>query len=72
MKPLKKAISVYGRQHIADATGVSLIAVSRWTKTGVPPKHCKTIEAITDGLVTAYELRPDIFPIPDQTPTDAK
>ena len=66
MNPLKKAIAVYGRQHLADATDVSLVMVSRWRKIGVPPKHCQAIEKATNGLVTAHELRPDIFPHQDQ------
>lgn len=66
MTPLKKAIAVYGREHIASATGVkSLPVISRWGREGVPAKHCKTIEEATHGLVTAYQLRPDIFPAPD-------
>ena len=63
MTPLKKAISVYGREHIARATGVkSLPVITRWAQKGVPARHCKAIEEATDGLVTAYDLRPDIFP----------
>ena len=62
--PLKKAINVYGRPHLAKATQVSLVMVSRWRKIGVPPKHCKTIEEATKGLVKAHELRPDIFSQP--------
>lgn len=63
MTPLKKAIFVYGREHIARATGVkSLPVISRWASKGVPAKHCKAIEEATDGLITANDLRPDIFP----------
>ncbi|WP_445083893.1 YdaS family helix-turn-helix protein [Candidatus Vondammii sp. HM_W22] len=67
MTPLKRVISVYGREYIARATSVkSLPVISRWVREGVPTKHCKAIEDSTNDLVTAYELRPDIFPTPDQ------
>ncbi|RXJ70670.1 hypothetical protein CS022_22660 [Veronia nyctiphanis] len=71
MTPLKKAIFVFGREHIAQAAGVSSLSlVSHWVRRGVPPKHCKAIEQATDGLVTAHDLRPDIFPTPDNLPTE--
>lgn len=35
------------------------------SKKGVPAEYCHAIERITDGQVTAHDLRPDIFPRPD-------
>ena len=66
--PLRRAIFLIGRDEIAELTGVAAPeSVSRWHQRGVPAKHCLTIQDATDGLVTAYELRPDIFPKPENT-----
>lgn len=36
--------------------------ISYWLETDkVPAEHCRAIEKITDGKVTRYQLRPDVF-----------
>jgi len=36
--------------------------ISNWVKRGYPPAHrCPDIEKATNGKVTRYDLRPDIF-----------
>lgn len=66
--PLRRAISLIGREKIAELTGVTAPeSVSRWHQRGVPARHCLTIQEATDGLVTAYDLRPDIFPKPNSS-----
>jgi DNA-binding transcriptional regulator YdaS (Cro superfamily) len=62
---LQKAIDLVGSQTaLAEAIGVHQTTVWFWlheSKQGVPGHHCAAIEAITDGAVTAEQLRPDVF-----------
>lgn len=62
MNQLDKAILVVGGVgKLAAAVGVVQGAVSNWRSRGsmVPPEHCATIEAATNGAVTRRDLRPD-------------
>ena len=62
MKQLDKAIEIVGGVgKLAAAVGVVQGAVSNWRIRGsaVPPEHCATIEAATNGIVTRRDLRPD-------------
>ena len=59
---INKAIEYYGSQAaLARACGVSQMAVSKWTRHGVPPERALQIEKLTDGAVTRQDLRPDLF-----------
>ncbi|HGJ5880229.1 MULTISPECIES: transcriptional regulator [Arsenophonus] len=65
---IKKAISIVGGQKkLAKICGVSQPAVHKWLKGGkISPERVMTIVNATDGLIKAYELRPDLpmlFPI---------
>lgn len=71
IEALEKAIRIAGGQtELARKIGppVRQGHVSMWLKRGVTPaEHCRSIEAATDGEVTRYELRPDVFgdqPVP--------
>ena len=44
---------------VARGCGCSPQAVSQWRIT--PAKRAATVEQLTAGVVTRYELRPDIF-----------
>lgn len=48
---------------LAEKIGVVQSAVSNWRtrNSGVPAERCIAIEQATDGAVTRYDLRPDIF-----------
>jgi len=47
---------------LATACGQPRQAIDRWRRTGkVPAHHCIPIENATEGAVTRYELRPDVF-----------
>jgi DNA-binding transcriptional regulator YdaS (Cro superfamily) len=63
ISPLAKAASVVGGMPvIAKACGVSVQAVHKWMKLGRPPaERCIEIERLTSGVVTRYQLRPDVF-----------
>ena len=64
MTPIEKAIDIFKTQTaLAEAIGAKQPFVSQWV-TGfrpVPPKFCRKIEEATNGQVTRYELRPDVF-----------
>ena len=63
MDALLKAIEIMGNQRkLADACGISEMAVSKWVKRGqVPIERCLDIERATGLQVTRYDLRPEIF-----------
>ncbi len=64
---LKTAIKHFGSQEkLAKKLGLCSMAITQWKKRGVPANKCLQIEQATDGLVTCYELRPDIFPKPEK------
>lgn len=70
MNTIKRATKAVGTQKdLANALGLkSQSQVSQWVKgrRPVPPKWCIKIEEVTGGVVTRYELRPDVFgPAPD-------
>jgi len=60
--PLATAIAAAGGiSEFTKHLGITPKAVSEWRKRGVPPTRCREIEAIVQGKVTRYELRPDVF-----------
>lgn len=66
MSPIEKAVEVSGGQSaLARKLGVAPQSVQRWVaKNQVPVKRVVQIEAAVEGLITRYELRPDIFAAP--------
>ena len=68
---IKKAIEILGNQaslaaavtEIQPAHRVSQQAVSGWLRNGCPPDRVLAVEKATNGEVTRYQLRPDIYPL---------
>lgn len=62
---LKKAIKIVeGQENLAKGLGLKYQSqISSWVckRRPIPPSHCREIENLTNGSVTRYELRPDIF-----------
>lgn len=61
---LVKAVEASGgRSNLAKALGVSTVFINDMIhgKKPVPASRCIAIERVTDGAVTRYELRPDVF-----------
>ena len=61
---LKTAIDIVGGQaQLAVIIGVKQQHVWNWLnrEKRVPARHCVAVEEATNGLVTRYQLRPDIF-----------
>jgi DNA-binding transcriptional regulator YdaS (Cro superfamily) len=63
MDALDQAINHFsGVSALARALGVRQSVVSNWRMRGkVPAERCAAIEALTAGLVTCRDLRPDVF-----------
>ncbi|PWN56337.1 transcriptional regulator [Abyssibacter profundi] len=63
MTELDKAIEHCGSAAaLADKLGVVPMTVSQWRKRGrVPAERCRAVEEATEGEVTRYALRPDVF-----------
>lgn len=61
---IRRAVFLVGSQSaLARKLGIKPQAVQRWCSTGVvPAKRVIDIERITEGAVTRYELRPDLYP----------
>lgn len=66
MNALSKAIEISGGvTRLAVAIGVGPNVVSNWrARQQVPADKCLAIERATAGMVTAHQLRPDIFGLP--------
>jgi|GEM_PF-2069363 len=61
--PLEKAIAILGTQkELAALCNVAQQQISKWLKNGVPPARVLMIERATNGAVTRYDLRPDLYP----------
>lgn len=64
MSPLEKAVKVCGSQsELARRIGgkVRTGHIYHWLRANVPAERCADIEAATNGKVTRYQLRPDVF-----------
>lgn len=64
MDAIKRSIEAVGGQvDLARRLGITAAAVNQWVKgrRPVPPERCRAIEAATGGVVTRYDLRPDVF-----------
>lgn len=60
---LDDAVRCLGSQNaLANAIGIRSASISGWRKRSrVPYDRCKAIERATNGAVTRYDLRPDVF-----------
>ena len=60
---LLKAVEIIGgTMATARAVGVQPPSVTLWLKKGYAPcERCRTLEKLTKGEVSRYELRPDVF-----------
>jgi DNA-binding transcriptional regulator YdaS (Cro superfamily) len=64
--PVEKACEILGSQRaLAAACDVSPQAVTKWLENGVPAERVLTIERVTNGAVSRYSLRPDLYPKDD-------
>lgn len=48
-----------GAAVIAKGLGITVQAVSAWER--IPAARCLAVEALSNGGVTRYQMRPDIF-----------
>lgn len=64
MTPLERAIAIVGNQNaLARRLNISPQAVNQWVRGlgRITAERALEIEQATDGQVTRYELRPDLF-----------
>ena len=61
MNAVTQAIEHVGLAELARRCGVSYQAVRKWERGRVPAERCLDIEKATDGRVTRYDLRPELF-----------
>lgn len=60
---IQRAVDIVGSQSLlASNVGVTQGRVWQWCNGDrVPAERCADIERATDGAVTRYDLRPDVF-----------
>lgn len=64
MSPLERSITICGTQsELARRIGgkVRTGHIHYWLRNKVPSERCIDIERATEGQVSRYELRPDVF-----------
>ena len=69
MDKLSAFLDTYGSAKLAQDLRVSRAAVSHWRhkRFRVPAERCIDIETLSDGAVSRYDLRPDVFgPAPSE------
>jgi|AntRauTorcE11897_2_1112592.scaffolds.fasta_scaffold00600_21 DNA-binding transcriptional regulator YdaS (Cro superfamily) len=69
IEPLRLAITIAGSQkELAEAIGLNVNQLCNCMngRGKIPAKYCRAIEELTNGDVTAEELRPDVFLLPSQ------
>jgi DNA-binding transcriptional regulator YdaS (Cro superfamily) len=65
--PLQKACDqVGGQTALAKKIGRKQSTIWNWLKKGIPAEQCPAIERATDGKITRYDLRPDVFGEPPE------
>lgn len=66
--PIQDAIkAVGGQKELAQMLNVHVATVSGWAtgRLRIAPERCIPIELACNGVVTRYQLRPDVFVGPD-------
>jgi DNA-binding transcriptional regulator YdaS (Cro superfamily) len=53
--------AVGGQAALGRKIGRKQSTIWNWLKNGIPADQCPAIEQATDGAVTRYDLRPDVF-----------
>jgi DNA-binding transcriptional regulator YdaS (Cro superfamily) len=51
-----------GPTQLASEIGISVQAIDKWKKNGVPAERVLDVEKATKQKVTRHEIRPDIYP----------
>lgn len=66
MNAINKAIELAGSQTaLAEKVGCKQQNVSQWTRNRVSPEFVLGVAKAVDFQVTPHELRPDIYPHPE-------
>ncbi|MDC8456888.1 YdaS family helix-turn-helix protein [Marinobacter sp. DS40M6] len=63
---LKAHPNIKTKRKVAEICGISPPALNYWKR--VPSEHCIELERASDGAVTRYQMRPDVFGVaPDHS-----
>ena len=63
MSAIDQAISrAGGVSALAKLLGTSPQVVCNWRRRGIPAERVLAVEQATEGEVTRYDLRPDLYP----------
>lgn len=66
MSALQRVIDIKGSQTaLALVVGAKQQAVGYWLREGLPGEHVLKISADVNYAVTPHQLRPDLYPHPD-------
>jgi DNA-binding transcriptional regulator YdaS (Cro superfamily) len=60
LDPVFRALG--SQANLARALGVTPQAITKWINNGIPAERVLDIERACNGVVTRYDLRPDIYP----------
>ncbi|WP_447593586.1 YdaS family helix-turn-helix protein [Aquipseudomonas campi] len=64
--PLETAIAAVGSaKTLAEKVGVTPMAITQWKTRGVPAHRVRSVVNACGGVVSAFDLRPDIFLVAD-------
>lgn len=68
MDIFQKIKDVFGSQSaLARRLGLEPMAVSQWKSRGrIPAERCREISRLSDGRILPHEIRPDIYPAPNE------
>lgn len=75
IEALKQAKGILGSEAaVAAAVGVKQPSVNHILNNGkkVPAEWCIPLERATDGKITRHDLRPDLYPLDDDSPASTK
>ncbi len=56
---LKSHPKIRTKRKVAEICGISPPSLNYWKR--VPSKYCIELEQASDGAVTRYDMRPDVF-----------
>lgn len=56
---LKAHPDIKTKRKVAEICGISPPALNYWKR--VPSEHCIELERASEGAVTRYDMRPDVF-----------
>lgn len=65
MNVYRKLVAIFGSQtELARQLGVTRSCVNKWVhRQRIPPHYVIRIEKASEGQITRWEMRPDLYPV---------